>query len=96
MAWMECAIDRPQAVLPIHTALYAFTRQEAEHGGIDRRVALLTCEDDPEHPVLLLTPEAAKYADRLPGNWRPVDDPDTHHWRMGYSAGVTFRELGLH
>ncbi len=96
MAWMETSIPDSEAPLPIQIALYACTRREAEEGGINRRVALLNRKQDQHRRVLLLTPEAAKYADKLPGRWTPVEDPREHHWEMSYSAGVTFKELGLH
>jgi hypothetical protein len=96
MSWKQYAIPFGADPLPIQEALYAVALSQAASGGqIDTRIAMFARNEDFERTILLLSPEAAKFADRLPGDWTDAGDPSAHGWALLYSAGAGHQDFGL-
>lgn len=96
MGWKQCTVPFATDPLEVQERLYAMAMTEAVAGRRDERVALLWRNDpDFKTSYWLLTPEAAFYADALPGNWQDVSDHGEHKWGVLYSTGVTLADLGL-
>lgn len=92
--WLQTTVPFAHDPEKLQDGLYISSLMEAATTGLDPNVALLCRDVDYKVTHLLLTPAAAKYADRLSGEWVPVD-PTPHGWAVLYSAGVTVADLGL-
>ncbi len=96
MAWLQSEVPFGRMKeTEVQEALYQCSLAEAAAGKLDRRIGLFSREQRFEKTILLLSPEAAKYAPHLPGSWTEEPDPARYRWAVLYTAGATLDDFGL-
>lgn len=99
IGWKQCLLPFPENIEPIqsavadlHLALTAAKGMIPQHFALFMRDA---GDDRMNGSVLLLSPAAAQYADRLPGGWTEAQEIDAHGWGGLYTNAGDQAALGL-
>jgi hypothetical protein len=102
VGWKQCTVRHSEdytpaqkAVAALHLATTGASGAIPQHFALFVRYAGDAGDDGTAGGVLLLSPAAAQYADRFPGDWTDAHDIDGHGWTLLYGDDRDRAALGL-